>query len=90
MLFCPYCIDEEEPSDALDDFRFGAGWVAKDAPNKRTLEFVIHSHGCERVFLAVVERPGRGLEQQYLACFKLPQDWDQLPPAKNPPSPPPF
>jgi sarcosine oxidase delta subunit len=75
MLFCPYCLGKKEPSDhiaedRLDDFGNVGGFHHFDNPNKKTLEFKLHLHGCKRVFLIVTD----STTDECVGCFKLPDE----------------
>ena len=72
MLFCPYCLRGQEPSDEEKSFTDVAEFYLADSSNKKKMMLKIHSHGCGRVFIAVSDIK----KDECVACFKLPQqDW---------------
>jgi len=82
MLYCPYCIKDKASSQSHETFN-PAGEATIDTLNKTTIEFMIHSHGCGKMFLVVFGWPSRDA----MGCFELPNDWDQKPPKENRPQP---
>jgi sarcosine oxidase delta subunit len=72
MLFCPYCLRKQEPSDKGKDFTDLVGFRLTDNANKKEMMLKIHSQGCGRVFIVISDMK----QADYVACFKLPQeDW---------------
>lgn len=70
MLFCPYCLRRQKASDEEPNFTDVAGFQPIDEPNKKKMLLKIHSHGCGRVFIAILDTK----KGEYIACFKLPQE----------------
>lgn len=74
MLYCPYCIKDKDSSQSHETFS-PAGEATVDSLNKATIEFMVHSQGCGKLFLAVFGVASRDA----MGCFELPNDWDQKP-----------
>lgn len=70
MLFCPYCLRRQEASDKETGFSDVAGFQLTDDPNKRKMLLKVHSDGCGRVFIAILDIK----KGECIACFKLPQE----------------
>jgi len=78
LLYCPYCVKHDPISQSHEAFN-PAGQMVVDTLNKTTVELIVHSHGCGKLFLAVFGYASRDA----MGCFELPGDWDHNP--RNPP-----
>ena len=78
LLYCPYCVKQDPISQSHEAFS-PAGQMVVDTLNKATVELMVHSHGCGKLFLTVFGAASRDA----MGCFPLPDDWDHKP--RNPP-----